>query len=84
MNGVLTAGQYATATIAILTLLGLLLRFLVLLPLKVYIKDLTYPIQPNANGGKSLPDVAQGVQDIKNRLDGIERRVMRLEDTPKI
>ena len=83
MNGVLTAGQYATATIAILTLTGLILRFLVLLPLKAYIKDLTYPIQPNANGGRSLPDVALGIEAIKLRLDGIERRVMRLEDTPK-
>jgi len=83
MNGVLTAGQYATATIAILTLVGLVFRFLVLLPLKAYIKDLTYPIQPNANGGRSLPDVALGIEAIKLRLDGIERRVMRLEDTPK-
>lgn len=79
MSGVLTAGQYATATIAILTLAGLLYRFLVLNPLKRFIKEQTYPIQPNANGGKSLPDVALGIEAIKLRIDGLERRIMRIE-----
>lgn len=83
MSGVLTAGQYATATIAIITLIGLLFRFLVLFPLKAYIRELTYPIQPYANGGKSLADVARGIEAANNRLESIERRVMRLEDTPE-
>jgi hypothetical protein len=55
----------------------------VLLPLKAFIKEQTYPIQPNANGGRSLPDVALGIEAIKLRLDSIERRVIKLEDTPK-
>lgn len=80
---VLTLGQYATATIAILTLVGLIFRFLVLIPMKAYIKELTYPIQPHANGGKSLPDVALGIEAIKLRIDGLERRIMRIEDTPE-
>lgn len=83
MSAVLTVGDYATATIALLTLLGLVFRFVVLLPLKAYIKDQTYPIQPNANGGKSLPDIADTVRRIDHRLESIERRVMRLEDTPE-
>lgn len=83
MSGVLTAGQYAAATTAILALLGVLFRYLVLFPLKAYIKELTYPIQPYANGGKSLADVADTVRRIDNRLESIERRVMRLEDTPE-
>lgn len=79
MSGVLTAGQYATASLAILALAGVLFRFFVLMPLKQFIKDQTYPIQPNANGGKSLPDIAETVARIDKRLEGIERRVMRLE-----
>ena len=78
----LTAGEYALAITAILTLMGLLLRFLVLIPLKSYIEKLTYPIQPHANGGKSLPDVLLGIEAIKLRIDSVERRVMRLEDSP--
>ena len=79
MSAVLTAGQYAAATTAILALIGVLFRYLVLFPLKAYIKELTYPIQPYANGGKSLADVADTVKRIDKRLEGVERRVMRLE-----
>jgi hypothetical protein len=80
---VLILGQYATASLAVLALVGALFRFLVLLPLKAFIKEQTYPIQPTANGGRSLPDVALGIEAIKLRLDSIERRVIKLEDTPK-
>lgn len=76
-------GQVLTAILAGVGLLGVLFRVLVLVPLKAFIKDQTYPIQPTANGGRSLPDIALGVEAIKLRLDSIERRVMRLEDTPR-
>ncbi len=80
---VLILGQYATASLAVLALVGALFRFLVLLPLKAFIKEQTYQIQPTANGGRSLPDVALGIEAIKLRLDSIERRVIKLENTPK-
>ena len=83
MNIILTAGEFAVAIGAILGVFGLFLKYLILLPIKSYIDQKTYPIQPNANGGRSLPDIALGVEAIKLRLDSIERRVMRLEDTPK-
>jgi hypothetical protein len=76
-------GQVLTAILAGVGLLGVLFRVFVLVPLKAFIKDQTYPIQPTANGGRSLPDIALGVEAIKLRLDSIERRVMRLEDTPR-
>lgn len=76
-------GQVLSVTLAIASILGLFVRFIVLLPLKAYIKEQTYPIQPNANGGKSLPDIADTVRRIDHRLESVERRVMRLEDTPK-
>jgi hypothetical protein len=83
VNVILTAGEFAVAIGAILGVFGLLVKYAIVLPIKAYIDQKTYPIQPNANGGKSLPDVALGIEAIKLRLDGIERRVMRLEDTPK-
>ena len=76
-------GQVVSAILGAVTLLGLFVRFIVLLSLKAYIKEQTYPIQPNANGGKSLPDIADTVRRIDHRLESIERRVMRLEDTPE-
>jgi hypothetical protein len=75
--------QVSTVILAGLGVLGVLFRVLVLLPLKAFIKEQTYPIQPTANGGRSLPDVALGIEAIKLRLDSIERRVIKLEDTPK-
>jgi hypothetical protein len=83
MNVILTLGEFALAVGAILGLFGLFVKYAILIPIKAYIDQKTYPIQPHANGGKSLPDVALGIEAIKIRLDGIERRVMRLEDTPK-
>ena len=83
MSQFVTAGEIATASLAIIALIGVLGRYFVLIPLKNYIRDLTYPIQPNANGGKSLPDIAETVKRIDNRLESVERRVMRLEDTPE-
>jgi hypothetical protein len=76
---ILTAGQYATATIAILTLTGLIFRFVVIVPIKSYIKEQTYLIQPNSNSGKSLPDIALGIEVVKVRLEGIEKRLDTLE-----
>lgn len=58
--GVIAAG------IAIIIPLG---KWLIVAPLKNLIRDLTYPIQPNSNGGRSLPDVAAAVQRIEYRLD---------------
>ena len=81
MTDVLTLGQYATATLAILALLGVIYRYFVLVPLKNFIKEQTYPIQPTANGGRSLPDIALGIEAIKFRIDRLEQRLDRL-DTP--
>lgn len=52
--------------IGIVIVLG---KWLVILPLKTFIKEQTYPIQPTANGGRSLPDVAAAIARIEKRLD---------------
>ena len=76
-------GQVVSVVLGIASLLGLFVRYFVLFPLKAFIKDQTYPIQPTSNGGNSLRDVADTVRRIDHRLESIERRVMRLEDTPE-
>jgi hypothetical protein len=61
MSGIINAGAVAGALIAILTLVGMIVRFAVVIPIKAYIEKMTYAIQPHANGGKSLPDLINKV-----------------------
>lgn len=65
MSQIVMAGTVAGALIAILTLAGMLVRYLVVMPLKAYIDKMTYAIQPHANGGKSLPDLVDKVDDVR-------------------
>ena len=69
MNWLLMAGQSATAIIAILSLGGLLVKYAIVKPIKAYIDTMTYAIQPNSNGGKSLPDLIDKVDDIRTLLN---------------
>jgi hypothetical protein len=62
-------------SIGILTVLG---KFFIVIPLKNFIKEQTHPIQPTANGGRSLPDVARAVDRIEKRLD--EHITLHLKD----
>jgi hypothetical protein len=73
------AGQSATAIIAILTLGGLLVKYTIVKPIKLYIDKMTYAIQPNSNGGKSLPDLIDKVDDIKTLLN----EHLKNHDTPQ-
>jgi hypothetical protein len=61
-----------------LGIIAMLGKWLVVNPLKSYIKEQTYPIQPTANGGRSLPDVAKAVDRIEKRLD--EHITLHLKD----
>ena len=73
MNSLITIGQAAGALIAILTLGGMLVKWGIVKPIKAYIDKMTYPIQPFANGGKSLPDLINKVDalhvGLQNHLD---------------
>jgi len=53
-------------SIGIIAALG---KWLIVNPLKSYIKEQTHPIQPTANGGRSLPDIARTVDRIEHRLN---------------
>ena len=61
-----------------LGIIAMLGKFLIVNPLKSYIKDQTHPIQPSANGGRSLADVAMAVNRIEKRLD--EHITLHLKD----
>ena len=80
MTQIIEAGQIAAALIAILTLGGILVKWGIVKPIKAYIDTMTYPIQPHANGGKSLPDLINKVDElhlvVKNHVD-------TMHDTPK-
>jgi hypothetical protein len=75
----LLLGQYAAALITISTLVGMIIKWAVVKPIKLYIDKMTYPIQPNANGGKSLPDLIDSVEELKTMLN----RHLKDHDTPK-
>jgi len=58
-----------SATSLFLGILAILGKYLIVNPLKSYIKELTHPIQPTSNGGRSLRDVAETVVRIESRLN---------------
>jgi xanthosine utilization system XapX-like protein len=73
MSQLITAGQLAAALMAILGLVGMLVKWGIVKPIKAYIDTMTYAIQPYANGGKSLPDLVNKVDALhlvlKNHID---------------
>lgn len=65
----MTLVEWLTAISLFIGIVGVIFRLLILVPLKNFIKEQTYPIQPTANGGRSLPDVAASVRRIEDRLN---------------
>jgi hypothetical protein len=61
-----------------LGIVALIGKWFIVTPLKSYIKEQTHPIQPTANGGRSLPDIARTVDRIEKRLD--EHITLHLKD----
>ena len=62
------------------TLLGVVGQWVVVRPMKAWIKEMTYPIQPNANGGKSLPDVATAVTRIETKMNNVESWLTKVDE----
>jgi hypothetical protein len=76
---IINAGQVAAAVGAILTLAGILVKWVIVKPIKSYIDQATYQIQPDTNGGKSLSDLHNHVAEVRQLiLDHIEKH----KDTP--
>lgn len=65
------------AGLGIGTVLG---RFLIVRPLKAYIETMTHPIQPDANGGKSLADVATKLGVIETKIDNLDSWLTKVDE----
>lgn len=79
MEDILSAGQIAAAISAFFILGGFVIRWFVVPPLKNMIAERTAPIQPDANGGKSLPDVALMLGRLSGQIDALTDRLEALE-----
>lgn len=78
---IILAGQIAAAVLAIVTLAGVGIKWGIVKPLKMYIDQATYQIQPGANGGSSLPDAIAAIKEIDKKVNQISGRVKKLENT---
>lgn len=72
-------GQWIAITVGGLTIVTTLGRWFIVAPLKRYIEQQTHPIQPDANGGKSLPDVAVAIARVETKLDNVESWLTKVD-----
>ena len=79
MDALLIVAQYAAALMTIAGAVGMFVKWVVLKPLKLYIDQATAQIAPNANGGRSLNDLVDKVDDLKIMLN----THITNHDTPK-
>ena len=80
---ILLIGQVSMAITAIGALLIASHRYIVVKPIQRSIAEHTSLIQPGANGGKSLPDIALGIQRVESKIEGLSKRVDTLEKSIK-
>ena len=79
MEVLLTLAQVAAAIMTIAGAVGMFVKWVVLKPIKLYIDQATAQIAPNANGGRSLNDLVDKVDELKAMVkDHINNH-----DTPK-
>ena len=78
--GLIELGQYAGAITAIALLVGMVIKWAIVKPIKAYIDQATYPIHPEANGGRSLPDIAHTVNRIEASVKELDYRLNSIEE----
>jgi hypothetical protein len=78
--GIIEAGQYAGAITAIALAIGMAIKWAIVKPIKLYIDTATYPLHPDANGGKSLADVARTVNRIETQVKDLDFRLDSIEE----
>ena len=78
--GLIEIGQYAGALTAIALLVGMSIKWGIVKPIKAYIDLATYPIHPEANGGRSLPDIAHTVNRIEASVKELDYRLNSIEE----
>ena len=79
MSALLIVAQYAAALMTIAGAVGMFVKWVVLKPLKLYIDQATAQIAPNANGGRSLNDLVDKVDNLNIML----KTHITNHDTPK-
>jgi hypothetical protein len=79
METLLTVAQVAAAIMTIAGAVGMFVKWAVVKPIKLYIDQATAQIAPNANGGRSLNDLVDKVDDLKTMLNNH----IKDHDTPK-
>lgn len=79
MEILLTVAQVAAAIMTIAGAVGMFVKWAVVKPIKIYIDQATAQIAPNANGGRSLNDLVDKVDDLKMMLNNH----LKDHDTPK-
>jgi len=80
---IIRAGQIAGALSAIGAVFYVIVKYVFMNPIQNYIDLRTHQIQPNTNGGKSLSDVALGIQRVERKVENLGKRVDNLENTLK-
>jgi hypothetical protein len=78
--GLIELGQYSAAITAILILAGTAIKWGIVKPIKAYIDQATYPIHPESNGGRSLPDIANTVNRIESHVKELDYRLNNIEE----
>jgi len=78
--GIIEAGQYAGALTAIAVLFGMFIKWAIVKPIKAYIDTATYPLHPDANGGKSLADISRTVNRIETNVKDLDYRLNSIEE----
>ena len=79
MEILLTVAQVSAAIMTIAGAVGMFVKWAVVKPIKLYIDQATAQIAPNANGGRSLNDLVDKVDDLKTMLNNH----IKDHDTPK-
>lgn len=79
MDILLTVAQVAAAVMTIAGAIGMFVKWAVVKPIKLYIDQATAQIAPHANGGRSLNDLVDKVDDLKNMV----KDHLKDHDTPK-
>ena len=74
-EAIIMAGQVAGALSAIAGVVYVIVKYAVVRPIQNYIDSATYQIQPHANGGRSLADVAVMVGQLKLETAMISARL---------
>lgn len=69
MEVLLDVAQIAAAVMTIAGAIGMFIKWAVVKPIKLYIDQMTQPIQPGNNGGLSLTDLHKKVQELKDLLN---------------